>query len=191
MSSEHPPDITQLLQQVDAGQQQAADQLLPLVYDELRRLARSRLRHLSPGQTLEATALVHEAWLKLVGDQDPGWNHRGHFFAAAAQAMREILVDRARKKSSHKRGGDLQRIELPDELLQAQGAATDLLELDRVLGQLEEQRPRHHRVVLLRYFAGLTVPAVAEVLGVSAATVDRDWAFARAWLHRALAGPSP
>jgi RNA polymerase sigma factor (TIGR02999 family) len=188
MANEPRADPKAILREVAGERELAGERLLPLVYDELRRLARQRLSALPPGRTLQATALVHEAWLKLVGEQDPGWNHRGHFFGAAAQAMRDILVDHERGRRALKRGGDRMRIEVSQEL-SAPGApaADDLLELDAALHRLEQDRPRHHQVVMLRHFAGLTVPETAEALGISPATVDRDWSFARAWLHRALA----
>lgn len=188
MPDEPPADTQAILDGVAGGRELAGERLLPLVYDELRKLARHRLSDLPPGRTLQATALVHEAWLKLVGDADPGWNHRGHFFGAAARAMRDILVDHERRRRSLKRGGDRLRIEVSQELAADGGAPPeDLLELDAALRRLEQDRPRHHQVVMLRHFAGLTVPETAEALGISPATVDRDWAFARAWLHRTLA----
>ena len=187
MPDEPPADTQAILDGVAGGRELAGERLLPLVYDELRKLARHRLSDLPPGRTLQATALVHEAWLKLVGDADPGWNHRGHFFGAAARAMRDILVDHERRRRSLKRGGDRLRIEVSQELAADGGAPPeDLLALD-ALCRLEQDRPRHHQVVMLRHFAGLTVPETAEALGISPATVDRDWAFARAWLHRTLA----
>ena len=193
MPDEPPADTQAILDGVAGGRELAGERLLPLVYDELRKLARHRLSDLPPGRTLQATALVHEAWLKLVGDADPGWNHRGHFFGAAARAMRDILVDHERRRRSLKRGGDRLRIEVSHELAADDGAPPeDLLELDAALCRLEQDRPRHHQVVMLRHFAGLTVPETAEALGISPATVDRDWAFARAWLHRTLAdGDAP
>ena len=188
MPDEPPADTQAILDGVAGGRELAGERLLPLVYDELRKLARHRLSDLPPGRTLQATALVHEAWLKLVGDADPGWNHRGHFFGAAARAMRDILVDHERRRRSLKRGGDRLRIEVSQELAADGGAPPeDLLELDAALRRLEQDRPRHHQVLMLRHFAGLTVPETAEALGISPATVDRDWAFARAWLHRTLA----
>jgi len=194
-NSSHPKpgdgDVTTLLHAVHSGDPQAAEALLPIVYDELRRLASSRMAALAPGQTLQPTALVHEAYLKLVGRQDPGWNGRGHFFGAAARAMREILVDRARRRSREKRGGGHRRVSLSDTLLLAadfDGLADELLDLDGALQRLEIEHPRHAEVVLLRYFAGLGNEDAAAALGVSARTVERDWRFARAWLHRELSG---
>jgi RNA polymerase sigma factor (TIGR02999 family) len=188
MDDEASSELTGILREVGDGREEAGARLLPLVYDELRKLAQHRLASLAPGRTLQATALVHEVWLKLVGDEDPGWNHRGHFFGAAAQAMREILVDYERRRRSLKRGGDRRRIEISRELSAVDTTEDDdLLALDAALERLEKERPRHHQVVMLRHFAGFTVPETADALGVSPATVDRDWSFARAWLHRELA----
>lgn len=183
-------EITQMLQAVAAGDREAAAKLLPRVYRELRTLAAARLRRLPPGQTLQATALVHEAYLALVGRADPGWDGRGHFFAAAAQAMREILIDQARRKAARKRGGDLQREAVePDELAFAVGddlPGEDLLALDAALTRLQAEHPDRAQVVLLRHFGGLGESEIAAVLGVSTRTVERAWRFARAYLHAAL-----
>jgi len=185
-------DLTYVLSQIEQGDPHAVAQLLPLVYDELRKLAAARLRHEKPGQTLQATALVHEAYLRLIGGgEQPHWNGRGHFFAAAAEAMRRILVDQARKKTRIKRGGDRKRIELDDsELAMADSAPaeTDILALDEALTRLAQQHPEKARLVQLRYFAGLTVDQAAEVLGISPATADRQWAYARVWLLREMSG---
>jgi RNA polymerase sigma factor (TIGR02999 family) len=169
----------------DAGRQAAAD-LLPLVYDELRRLARSRLARESAPQTLQATALVHEAWLRLVGEQDPGWKGRGHFFGAAARAMRHVLVDRARARGRDKRGGGMQRVTLDDAAVLGADADVDILALDEALKHLQTHDARKAEVVSLRYFAGLELADIAAVLDVSLGTVKTDWAYARAWLHREL-----
>lgn len=163
-----------------------AAELLPQVYRELRALAESRLRRLPPGQTLQPTALVHEAYMRLVGNADPGWNGRGHFFGAAAKAMRNILVDEARRKGANKRGGDRLRVDLPDSALAAITRHADMLELDEALAKLEELDERKGSVVMLRVFCGLTIDQTAMALGLSAATVERDWTYAKAWLHREL-----
>ncbi len=166
----------------------AADQLLPLIYDELKRLAAQKLANQKPGQTLQATALVHEAYLRLVG-QTPRqeWDNRRHFFAAAAEAMRRILIEQARRKSSLKRGGDRQRVELESvEPTVLPLECDDLLGLDEALQKLEKKDPRKAELVKLRFFGGLSVPEVAKILGVSVATAERDWSFARAWLRSEL-----
>jgi RNA polymerase sigma factor (TIGR02999 family) len=181
-------DVTRILAQIEHGNLTATEQLLPLVYDELRRLAAQRLARESPGQTLEATALVHEAYVRLVdGAQAPHWNSRGHFFAAAAEAMRRILVDQARQKRSQRRGGTLQRIEL--SLAEPAVAANqlDMLALDEALRQLAEHDPRAAEIVKLRFFAGLTVSEAAKALGVSVATAENDWSYAKSWLKLQLA----
>jgi RNA polymerase sigma factor (TIGR02999 family) len=184
-------DVTRILSAMERGDRQAAAQLLPLVYDELRRLAAQKLAQEKPGQTLDATALVHEAYLRLVGPADEArWTDRGHFFAAAAQAMRNILVDRARRKGSDKRGGGRQRVELEDVPV-APAADDDLLALDEALTRLEGEDPEAASVVKLRYFAGLSVEDAAQSLGMSRATAYRHWSFARAWLLSELAGDEP
>jgi RNA polymerase sigma factor (TIGR02999 family) len=186
-------EVSRLLSAIESGDMQAADQLLPLVYDELRRLAAHKLAHEKPGQTLQATALVHEVYLRLVADEQrgssPPWNSRGHFFAAAAEAMRRILVERARHKHTLKAGGGRQRQELDDIEPAVAGPDVDLLALDDALQVLEKTDKRRADVVKLRFFAGLTVEEVAEVLGVSTSTVDNDWAYARCWLRLAIDGP--
>jgi RNA polymerase sigma factor (TIGR02999 family) len=177
-------DVTHILSAIDRGDQQAAEQLLPLVYDELRRLAAGKMAHETPGQTLQATALVHEAYLRLVdGDPAGKWNSRGHFFAAAAEAMRRILVERARHKRSLKAGGDRRRQELPDIEMAAAAPHLDLLAVHEALEKLEKQDKRRADVVKLRFFAGLTIAQAAQVLGISASTADNDWAYARSWLR--------
>ena len=183
-------DVTQILDAAAAGDAQAAGQLLPLVYDELRQLAAARLAEEKPGQTLQATALVHEAYLRLVGPEDrPRWQGRGHFFAAAAEAMRRILVEAARRKHTLKRGGGGERVALDPEGFAAPERPEDLLALDEALEQLAQSEPRVAELVKLRYFAGLSIPQAAGVLGVAPRTADDWWAFARAWLLDALAGP--
>jgi RNA polymerase sigma factor (TIGR02999 family) len=189
-------DVTRILSAIDQGDPAAADQLLPLVYDELRRLATARLAADRPGQTLQATALVHEAYLRLVGSEGgQGWSGRGHFFAAAAEAMRRILIDRARRKRREKHGGDLRRIELGDVADPAADRPDDLLALDDALTALARIDPAKADVVKLRYFTGLTIEEAAACLGISPATAKRHWAVARAWLYDALSpdpgGPSP
>jgi RNA polymerase sigma factor (TIGR02999 family) len=177
-------DVTHILSAIDRGDQQAAEQLLPLVYDELRRLAAGKMAHEAPGQTLQATALVHEAYLRLVdGDPAGKWNSRGHFFAAAAEAMRRILVERVRHKRSLKAGGDRRRQELPDIEMAAAAPHLDLLALHEALEKLEKQDKRRAEVVKLRFFAGLTIAQAAQVLGISPSTADNDWAYARSWLR--------
>jgi RNA polymerase sigma factor (TIGR02999 family) len=177
-------DLTHILAAAGQGDSTAAAQLLPLVYDELRRLAAAQMAREKPGQTLDATALVHEAYLRLVGDQQ--FENRRHFFAAAAEAMRHILVDNARRKHSRKRGGDRQRLELNDEQPVAAERGESLLALDEALGRLEARDPDKARLVKLRYFAGLTIEQAAEALAVSVTTANRWWAYARAWLHEEI-----
>jgi RNA polymerase sigma factor (sigma-70 family) len=206
-------DVTQILSLIDRGDPRAADQLLPLVYDELRKLAAARLSHEPAGQTLQPTALVHEAYLRLVGtggaqDKDKGrqgdeekeesmlpispspclplFSSRGHFFAAAAEAMRRILVESARRKHRLKRGGDLQRQEIFEDAVAAPNVDADLIELDAALDKLQAKDSRKAELVKLRYFAGLTQVQAAQALGISVSTADRDWAYARAWLFRAI-----
>ena len=186
-------DVTRLIDDAAAGDPHAAAELLPLVYDELRKLAAARLADEKPGQTLQATALVHEVYLRLVGN-DPGaqWDGRGHFFAAAAEAMRRILIDQARRKRSQKRGGGLRRVGLDTgaRLVAPEGdcAADDLLALDEALVQLEAEDPLKARLVKLRYFAGLSLADAAAALGVSPATAKRYWVYARAWLYGKVHG---
>jgi RNA polymerase sigma factor (TIGR02999 family) len=182
-------DITRLLSAAGQGDPHAAAQLLPLVYGELRRLAAQRLAQERPGQTLQATALVHEAYLRLVGQGEDGpWNGRGHFFAAAAEAMRRILVEAARRKQQAKRGGGLARRELDDERIAAPEPREDLLALDEALNKLAAENRQAADLVQLRYFAGLTLPEAAQALGVSPRTAGRLWAYARAWLRREVEG---
>lgn len=183
--------VTQILRAACAGDRQAAENLLPLVYDELRALAKSRLRHVPPGNTLQPTALVHEAYIKAVGEADPGWDGRGHFFAAAACAMRNILVDQARRKAAMKHGGGIGRADLTPDLLPIDAPAADMLALDQALERLERDDPRKAQVVMLRFFAGLTSEQCAQVMGISTPTVERDWRFARSWLARELGEDHP
>jgi RNA polymerase sigma factor (TIGR02999 family) len=180
-------DVTHILSQIESGDPSAASQLLPLVYEELRKLATQRLTKEKPGQTLQATALVHEAYLRLVNvDQAQPWNGRGHFFAAAAEAMRRILVEQARRKRSAKRGGALQRQPLEGLEIEAPEPSVDLLALDELLGRFELMDKVAASLVKLRYYAGLSIPQAAEALGISPSTADRYWAYARAWLHAEL-----
>lgn len=181
-------DATRILQAIEQGDPHAAEQLLPLVYEELRKLAAAKLTHEKPGQTLQATALVHEAYIRLVDSaQAAHWNSRGHFFAAAAEAMRRILVERARQKRSAKRGGDWCRAGQEVESLADAERADRLVVLDEVLTRFEQQEPLKAQLVKLRYFAGLTQQKAAEALGISGTTADRYWAYARAWLQREMA----
>ena len=181
-------DVTRILSRIEAGDPAAAEQLLPLVYNELRKLAAAKLAHEKVGQTFQATALVHEAYLRLVGSGDGDrWDHRGHFFAAAAEAMRRILIDRARHKQTCKAGEGRQRLDL-DDIEQAfeEGNGDRLLALDAALAQLEAEDPRKAELVKLRFFAGLTVEQAAAALGVSTSTAEKDWTYARSWLRVAI-----
>jgi RNA polymerase sigma factor (TIGR02999 family) len=182
-------EVTRILSAIEQGEPQAAEQLLPLVYEELRKLAAQKLAQEKPGQTLQATALVHEAYLRLVDvDKAPHWNSRGHFFAAAAEAMRRILVERARHKRSLKAGGDRRRLEFADVEPAVAGPDVDLLALDEALERLGRHDPRKAELVKLRFFAGLTTAQAAAVLGISPATADNDWAYARCWLRLEIEG---
>jgi RNA polymerase sigma factor (TIGR02999 family) len=186
------PDLTQILSAIEQGDALAAEQLLPLVYDELRKLAAQKLAREKPGQTLQATALVHDAYLRLVNqDRAQSWSSRGHFFAAAAEAMRRILVENARRKRSLRRGGGRQRIELDDLDVAAPEVSDDLLALDESLNQLAAAEPQAAELVKLRYFAGLTIKEAAEVLGVSPRTADLIWAYSKAWLLQRMQGDGP
>ena len=185
-------EVTHILSAIEQGDPHAAEQLLPLVYDELRKLAAQKLAQEKPGQTLQATALVHEAYLRLVdGDQTQHWNNRGHFFAAAAEAMRRILVEQARRKRRRKHGGGRRRVDLDEALQVAEASAEKLLALNEALGRLEATDPLAARLVKLRYFARLTMPAVAEALGISLRQAERNWTYARTWLHRELSPADP
>lgn len=185
MSELPPGEVTRVLAAIGKGDPRASDQLLPLVYGELRKLARSLMAKTPPGNTLQPTALVHEAYLRLVRPAQAEWDGRGHFFSAAAQAMRQILVDQARRKAARKHGGGQRRVDVDavDEVdLAIQPPGEDILALDDALTRLEREAPRKAEVVKLRYFAGLSAAETASVLGVSLATVERDWTFARALL---------
>jgi RNA polymerase sigma factor (TIGR02999 family) len=180
-------EVTRILSAMEQGDPHAAEQLLPLVYDELRQLAAQKLAQEKPGQTLQATALVHEAYVRLVGaGDDPHWDNRRHFFAAAAEAMRRILIDNARRKQSRKHGGGWQRQDVDAEALVAPEPNLDLLALDAALHRLAEHDPLKAKLVELRYFAGLTGDQAAAVLGISASSEDRYWVYTRAWLRREL-----
>jgi RNA polymerase sigma factor (TIGR02999 family) len=185
-------EATRILSAVDQGEPGAADRLLPLVYDELRRLAAHRLAREKAGQTLEATALVHEAYLRMVGPgDDRRWDHRGHFFAAAAEAMRRILVENARRKRSAKHGGGLVRQEFDDIQLAAPGLSEDLEALDEALNRLAEKDAVKADLVKLSHFAGLTIEEAAQALGISVTTANRYWAYSRAWLHQEIISDDP
>ena len=177
-------DVTHLLDAAAAGDPAAAADLLPLVYNELRKLATQKIVQEKPGQTLQATALVHEAYVRLVGSgQSQDWNGRGHFFAAAAEAMRRILIDQARSKGTQKAGGDRRRVDLDDIEPALDEPNPELLALDEALQELERKHPRKAVVVKLRFFAGLTTEQAAAALGVSTSTAENDWAYARSWLR--------
>ncbi|MCW5551959.1 MAG: sigma-70 family RNA polymerase sigma factor [Verrucomicrobiae bacterium] len=180
-----------ILEAMGHGDQQAASDLLPLVYDELRRLASHKLSFERPGQTLQATALVHEAWLRLVGSGDSQWDGRGHFFAAAAEAMRRILVEAARRKARVRHGGELKRVDLDDVEVTCGLPSDELLDVDEALHQLEQLDAQGAAIVKLRFFTGLTHPQIAEALGVSLSTVERSWSFCRAWLFQRIRGDDP
>ena len=185
-------DVTRILSAIESGDPQAAEQLLPLVYAELRRLAAQKLAHESPGQTLQATALVHEAYLRLVDvEQAHQWNGRAHFFAAAAEAMRRILIENARRKDRGKHGGGCRRVDLDALELAVELPVDNLLALDEALTTLAERDAQTAQLVKLHCFAGLSIEQAAVVLALSARTAYRDWAFARAWLYRALRGTNP
>jgi RNA polymerase sigma factor (TIGR02999 family) len=185
-------DVTRILSAIEQGDPGAASQLLPLIYDELRKLAAQKMAHEQPGQTLEATALVHEAYLRLVGDEPKKpWAGRGHFFAAAAEAMRRILVDRARDRRRQKRGGGRRRVRINLDALLHDPPDADLLALDEALQALAREDPAGAELVRLRAFAGLTLGEAAEVMGIGRRTADRYWAYARAWLCDALSDNEP
>jgi RNA polymerase sigma factor (TIGR02999 family) len=180
-------DVTRILSAIEHGDPHAADQLLPLVYDELRKLAAHRLAQEKPGQTLQATALVHEAYLRLVDvEQAQHWDSRGHFFAAAAEAMRRILVDHARRKRRPKHGGDRQRVELEEACCLADETAAQVLLVNDALAKLAEESPQKAELVKLRYFAGMSVQETADALGISRATADRYWSYAKVFLYCAM-----
>ena len=181
-------DATVMLAAIEGGDGEAAEQLLVLVYDELRRLAASKLAHEAPGQTLQPTALVHEAWLKLVGDQNPSFKDRTHFFRASAEAMRRILIDRARRKKTQRHGGGYQRMDLEDFDLAAPSADDQLLAINEALVKFALEHPVQADLVKLRYFAGLTNAEVSDVLGISVSTAKNYWMFSRAWLLNEIEG---
>jgi RNA polymerase sigma factor (TIGR02999 family) len=185
-------DVTQLLSRIESGDSAAAAQLLPLVYDELRRLARAQMANERAEHTLQATALVHEAYLRLVGDADPQWDGRGHFFAAAAEAMRRILVDHARVKNSLKRGGNFERVDLDDfpPIVAANSDFAEVLELDAALDRFAQEDPAKAELVKLVYFGGLNLSEAAAARGISRVTAHRHWVYARAWLRDAVGGKS-
>ena len=177
-------DVTRILSQIESGDPLAAEQLLPLIYDELRKLATAKLALEKPGQTLQATALVHDAYIRLVDvDQAQHWNSRGHFFGAAAEAMRRILISQARRKASIKAGGQYHRVNLSEMEPEIAGPQMDLIALDEALEQLESRDPRAASLIKLRFFAGLTMSQAAEALGVSIATAENDWTYAKSWLR--------
>ena len=178
-------EVTTILAAIRRGDEQAADQLLPVVYDRLRRLAQQMMSQEKPGQTLQATALVHEAYLRLLGD-DPDWNDRRHFYAAAAQAMRRILVERARRRGRLKHGGGRNRVDLDDADAVAKPESVDLVALDDALRRLEKEDPRAAQIVMMRFYAGLSEEDAAEALDISVRTVWRDWNYAKAWLRDAM-----
>ena len=178
-------NLTQLLNAMGAGDPKAAEEFLPLVYEELRGLATAKMANEKPGQTLQATALVHEAWLRLVGSQEPqAWNSRNHFFSAASEAMRRILVDRAREKARVRHGGNQERVDLEHVDLATEDSDETVLAMNEALENLARESPQKAEIVKLRYFAGMENGEIAEVLGVSLSTVERHWAYARSWLYR-------
>lgn len=180
-------DVTKILSAIERGDETAAENLLPLVYQELRRLAAARLARERHSQTLQPTVLVHEAYLRLVeADRPRQWNGRGHFFAAAAEAMRRILVENARRKQSQKHGGQMRRVELHAANAMTEKPSDEMLALDEALNRLEQQWPEKAQLVKLKYFAGLTIPEASQAMGVSTATAERYWRFSRAWLHSQL-----
>ncbi len=178
--------VTQLLHQVAGGNRAAVDELTPLVYQELKRIAGGQLKGERPGHTLQATALVHEAYLKLIDQREVSWQGRAHFFGVAAQLMRRILLDYAKSRGRLKRGGDVHKTSLDEALVVAEDRASDLVMIDEALTRMEQLDPRQAKVVEMRFFGGLSVEETAEAMGISAPTVKREWAMARAWLHREL-----
>jgi RNA polymerase sigma factor (TIGR02999 family) len=182
-------NVTQLLLAIEDGDESATDELLPLVYEELRKLAAARLLQEMRGQSLQPTMLVHDAYLRLVDVDEPQkWQSRGHFFTAAAEAMRRILVEKARRRRRQKHGGHLQRVELHEPTTPIQSPVEDLLALDEALTRFEQEWPNKAKLVKLKYFAGLTIPEASEAMKISTATAERYWRFARAWLHSQLSG---
>ena len=185
-SATNASDVTRILSAIQNGNAQAAKELLPLVYDELRRLAAFKMAHEAPGQTLQPTALVHEAWLRLGGHENQAWNGRPHFFGAAAEAMRRILIDNARRKNARRHGGGQQRIDIQEIEIAVDVRDDDLLEVNAALERFAAQDKQKAELVKLRYFTGLTIEQAAGMLGVSAPTANRWWAYARAWLHKEI-----
>ncbi len=181
-------DVTRILESIEQGDPNAAEQLLPLVYSELRKLAAARMAREAPGQTLQATALVHEAWLKLAGSDRQQWRGRAHFFGAAAEAMRRILIDKARRKASLKRGGDQAPEELHESRIELRAPSAEILAVHDALDALAAEDRMAAEVVKLRYFVGMSIPEIADALGMAPRTADRHWAFARAWLKQAIKG---
>jgi RNA polymerase sigma factor (TIGR02999 family) len=182
-------DITNILSQIEAGDPSAADQLLPLVYEELRKLAAAKMSQESPGQTLQATALVHDAYVRLVDNEKAQhWDSRGHFFSAAAEAMMRILVDNALRRKRPKHGGDRKRVDLEENLKLSDSSDDEILALNEALSKLSKADETAAEVVKLKYFAGLAIPQIANLLGISSRTADRRWAYARAWLHQEMIG---
>ena len=179
-------DVTRILNAIEGGNAKAANELIPLVYEELRILASQKLSQEKPGQTLQATSLVHEAYLRLVNSEGQNWDNRGHFFKAAAEAMRRILVENARRKNRLKRGGDRERATFQDATIGVETPSVDLVALDEALVKLEAEDPIRANVVKIRYFAGLTIEQTAKLLNISTATADRHWACARSWLFREI-----
>ena len=179
-------NITLILNAIDGGDTKKAEKLLPLVYEELRYLAAQKLTQEAPGQTLQATALVHEAYIRLVGAKERNWDSRGHFFSAAAEAMRRILIENARRKQSLKQGGDRQKVDLDDVDIAVEAPSVDLIALDEALTKLAEKEPVTAELVKLRFFAGLTLEEAAQALGIVSRTAGKYWAYARAWLRREI-----
>lgn len=179
-------DVTRILEAIQAGQPQAAEELLPLVYEELRKLAAAKMAQERPGQTLQPTALVHEAWLRLGGDAQPAWQNRAHFFAAAAEAMRRILVEHARRRNSRKRGGGAQPVALADDMIVLDVPTDELLAVHEALDRLAAEDPPAAELVKLRYFVGMTMDEAADALGLGKRTAEGIWTFARVWLRRAI-----
>ncbi len=182
-------DFTRILQSIEQGDPRAGDELLPLVYEELRKLAAARMARENSDQTLQPTALVHEAWLKLAGDEKVQWNSRAHFFGAAAEAMRRILIDRARRKSAQRHGAGQRRVDLEEAEIAASADGETILAVNDALEKLAANDKTKAELVKLRYFAGLTIEEVAKVLGLSESTARRHWVFAKAWLHREIVSP--
>jgi RNA polymerase sigma factor (TIGR02999 family) len=191
VDSQQARPVTQVLRKAAAGDAEAGRDLLPLVYDDLRNLARARLKRVPPGQTLQATALVHEAYMRIVGSEDPGWDSRAHFFASAAHAMRDILVERARRRTTEKRGGGWHRMPLEDAEAELEPPSDQVLAVDEALKRLESHDPRKGQIANLRFFARMTTAETASALGISVATVGREWRYIRTWLERQLRPEEP